>query len=99
MGVMLKESMESDIASSAKLKEDEIEALFKATVPQLGLVRTAISIVVYLIVFAILREFDSSPKTWTITIILVGVLNIMVWKSIRKYRLAKFRESFNITRN
>jgi len=86
-------------SQKASLKQDEIEVVFKEKMPQLGLLRKVISIVVYLILFAVLKELDSSPKTWTIAIILVGVINIMFWASIKKYRLAKFRASFNITRN
>jgi hypothetical protein len=95
---MLKGIMEPGKDKISSITEDEVENTFKETVPQLGIIRLLISIVLYLSVFALLRDSDSSVQTWVLIIFAVGVLNIIIWVSIKKYRLAKFKKSFNITR-
>ena len=83
--------MESEKGSDDKIEKDPMREDFDEVVPKPWVLRFFISVILYSILFQILKYYDVKVFVWAISLVVMAVFNIFVWGLLREYKFSKFK--------
>jgi len=85
--------MESEKGSDEKIEKDPMREVFDEVIPKPWALRFLISVILYSILFQILKYYDVKVLVWVIYLVVMAVFNIFVWGLLREYKFSKFKEN------
>ena len=78
--------------SESKIKEESLRVIFEETVPKPNTLRLLISVGIYYALFQVLSYYESPIYLWVISLIAVGIINIILWGAIREFQYSRFKK-------
>ena len=78
--------------SESKIKEESLRVIFEETVPKPNTLRLLISVGIYYALFQVLSYYESPIYLWVISLIAVGIINIILWGALREFQYSRFKK-------